>query len=119
MYRHKKCFPCYYSKILGDGKVLYKDLKSAEKCHLETPIGSFLTDRISNFVDQCYLCYKEPKSPYNVVLIYCIRNCLRLKLRMNGNIERREARLWTERKSNCCLRSHTNSFTFPTVLPRL
>ena len=39
--------------------------------------------------DYRYLCYKEQKSPYNFFHILIFTNYLRLKLRTNGNIERR------------------------------
>ena len=59
-----------------------------------------------------YLCYKEPKSPYNFFLILILTNYLRLKLQTNGNIERRVALLCSGRTSTSCLRSHTDPFAF-------
>ena len=44
-----------------------------------------------------YLCYKEPKSPYNLFVIITLHNYLSLKLRTNGNIERRVAQLCSGR----------------------
>ena len=46
-------------------------------------------------------------------------NYLILKLRTNGNIERREALLWTVSTSTSCLRSHADPFAFFTALPRV
>ena len=66
-----------------------------------------------------YLCYKEPKSPYNFFLLFqYLTNYLSLKLRTNGNIERRRAILWTTRASTFSLRSHKNPFAIVTALPR-
>ena len=66
-----------------------------------------------------YLYYKKQKSPYNLLHILIFTNFLRLKLRTNGNIERRVDPLWTGRALTCCLCSHTDQFAFFTALPRL
>ena len=66
-----------------------------------------------------YLCYKEPKSPYNFFLILIFNKLFKLKLRPNSNIQRRGALLWTVRTSTSCLRSHPDPFAFFTALPRL
>ena len=66
-----------------------------------------------------YLCYMGPKSPYNFFLFWYLTNYLRLKLRTNGNVERRGPLLWNGSKSNCCLRIQTDPFAFSTVLSRL
>ena len=66
-----------------------------------------------------YLCYKEQESPYNFFHILIFTNYLRLKLRTNGNIERRVDLLWTGRTLICCSCSHTDPFAFSSVLPRL
>ena len=64
-----------------------------------------------------YLCYKEPKSPF--ILIFSELFTVLLKLRTNGNIEKRGALFWTGRTSTSSLRSHTDPFAFSAVLPRL
>ena len=63
-------------------------------------------------VNDDYLCYKEQKSPYNFFHILIFTNYLRLKLRTNGNIERRVDLLWTGRILTCCLCSHTDPLAF-------
>ena len=64
-----------------------------------------------------YLCYKEQKSPYNFFHILIFTNYLRLKLRTNGNIDRRELDSGLEGNQTVC--SHTDPFAFSTVLPQL
>ena len=45
-----------------------------------------------------YVCYKETRSPYHFLLILIFNELLlSLKLRMNDNIKRRGALLWTGR----------------------
>ena len=67
-----------------------------------------------------YLCYRYQKVLATFFFLILIFNeLLRLKLRMNDNIERLGALLWTGRKPKCCLCSHTDRFAFSTVLPRL
>ena len=63
-----------------------------------------------------YLCYKETKCPYNFFLILISNEFICLKLRTNGNIERRGALLWTVRTSTFSLRSHRDPFVFSTAL---
>ena len=63
-----------------------------------------------------YLCYKEPKSPYNVFLIFIFTELFNLKLRTPDNIEWRVALLSNGRISTSCLWSHTDPFGFSTVL---
>ena len=92
-----------------------------------------LRSKIAFYVS-CYTGCKGNKCRYCNIIIYVIRNqkvlttyflfwyltnYLLLKLQRNGSSERREALLWTGRKSNSCLRSHTDPFAFSTVLPRL
>ena len=64
-----------------------------------------------------YLCYKEPKSPYNFFLILILTSYLSLKLRTNGDIERPRALLWTVMTSTFSLRSHKDPLAFVTALP--
>ena len=63
--------------------------------------------------------YKEQKSPYNFFHILIFTNYLCLKLRTNGNIERRVDLLWTGRTLICCSCSHTDPFAFFIALPLL
>ena len=65
-----------------------------------------------------YICYKEPKNPYNFFLFKYLTNYLSLKLRTNCNIERRGPLLCTARTSTFSLRSHKDPFAFFTTLPR-
>ena len=66
-----------------------------------------------------YLCYKEPKIPYNFFLILYLTNYLSLKFRTNGNIKRRVALLCRGKMTTSCLRSQTDPFALFTALPRL
>ena len=54
-----------------------------------------------------------------IFFILIFNELLNLKLRTNGNIERRGALLWTVRASTFSLRSHRDLFAFVRALPRL
>ena len=51
-------------------------------------------------------------------ILILLTNYLSLKLRTNGNIERRRALLWTVRVTTFRLRSHKDHFAFFTALPQ-
>ena len=74
---------------------------------------------MSFIVTDDYLCYKEPKSPYNFFLFIYLTNYLSLKLRTNGNIVRRGPLLRTVRTSTFNLWSHSDPIAFFTTLPRV